>query len=74
MVVAHVVSLIEDKVVDSRNNRHPEFLQETMFEEHGTKVLITNPLSDKYLKKAEEDKLRQKYEQWYDPDLDTPSH
>ena len=31
---------------------NPEFLQETMFAEHGTKVLITNPAADKYLNKA----------------------
>ena len=49
-------------------NRHPEFLQETMFQDHGTKVLITNPESDKYLKKAEENKLKEKYSQWVEED------
>ena len=28
---------------------NPEFLQETMFADHGTKVLITNPKANKYL-------------------------
>ena len=36
-------------MTESRSNRHPEFLQETMFQEHGTKVLITNPQADQYL-------------------------
>ena len=39
-------------MTDERMNKHPEFLQETMFQEHGTKVLITNPESDKYLDMA----------------------
>ena len=60
---------------DNRMNRHPEFLQETMFQEHGTKVLITNPAADQYLDKSAEDKkkeeeIRQKYEQWVEPDGD----
>tara|TARA_R110002012_G_scaffold163561_1_gene325918 strand:- start:7707 stop:7874 length:168 start_codon:yes stop_codon:yes gene_type:complete len=44
---------------DERMNKHPEFLQETMFQEHGTKVLITNPKADQYLKQH-----RDKYSQW----------
>lgn len=44
------------------NNPNPEFLQETMFQDHGTKVLITNPLADKYLKMSED--LKKKYPQW----------
>jgi len=31
------------------NNPNPEYLSEVMFQEHGTKVLITNPASDVYL-------------------------
>ena len=46
------------------NNPNPEFLEETMFAEFGTKVLITNPKSDLYLKKASENKTPQKYSQW----------
>ena len=60
-------------------NRHPEFLQETMFQDHGTKVLVTNPNADKYLEQYSADqekfkKFKDKYSQWVDPDLDTPSH
>jgi len=62
---------------DERMNKHPEFLQETMFQEHGTKVLITNPKSDAYLdaskntSKADADRIKEKYSQWQeDVDLD----
>ena len=60
---------------DNRSNRHPEFLQETMFQEHGTRVLITNPSADQYLdqytaQKKKEEEIRQKYEQWVEPDGD----
>ena len=41
---------------------YPEFLEETMFAEHGTKVLITNPKADVYLDQAQ--KRRDKYPQW----------
>jgi len=43
-------------------NRHPEFLQETMFQEQGTKVLITNPAADKYLEASKNRK--EKFSQW----------
>ena len=43
---------------------NPEFLQETMFEDHGTKVLITNPLADKYLDQAAKRIDQKKYGQW----------
>lgn len=55
---------------DERMNKHPEFLQETMFEEHGTKVLITNPKADAYLDAAKDssksnaDRIKEKYSQW----------
>ena len=42
-VILQDVNAIEVKAVaenEERMNRHPEFLQETMFAEHGTKVLI----------------------------------
>ena len=42
---------------------NPEFLQETMFEEHGTRVLITNPLANKYLDMAAKRIDKQKYGQ-----------
>lgn len=53
-------------MTEGRSNRHPEFLQETMFQEHGTKVLITNPGADKYLDQysAEQKKIKEKYPQW----------
>ena len=46
---------------------YPEFLQETMFEDHGTKVLITDPAADAYLDKARKQKqeeIKAKYPQW----------
>lgn len=43
---------------------YPEFLQETMFQEHGTKYLITNPKADYYLDQAAKQKLKEKYPQW----------
>lgn len=43
---------------------YPEFLQETMFQEHGTKVLITNPESDKYLEMSKKRKLKERYPNW----------
>jgi hypothetical protein len=55
---------------EERMNKHPEFLQETMFAEHGTKVLITNPRADKYLKSQGSndplaaDRNKEKYAQW----------
>ena len=58
-------------MTDERMNRHPEFLQETMFQDHGTKVLITNPAADKYLKKSTEDKLKEKYSQWVEEEEDS---
>jgi len=49
-------------MTEGRSNKHPEFLQETMFQEHGTKVLITNPGADKYLDQYK--KIKDKYSQW----------
>ena len=56
-------------MTEERSNRHPEFLQETMFQEHGTRVLITNPNADKYLNDAKSvnaDRIKEKYPQWDD--------
>ena len=50
-------------MAEERMNRHPEFLQETMFEEHGTRVLITNPAADKYLDQAAK-RRQERYAQW----------
>ena len=55
-------------MTEPRMNRHPEFLQETMFAEQGTKVLITNPAADKYL-----DKVKDKYPQWVEEEEDSES-
>ena len=55
---------------DERMNKHPEFLQETMFQEHGTRVLITNPQADAYLdaareqRLAKENRIKEKFPQW----------
>ena len=57
------------------NNPNPEYLSEVMFQEHGTKVLITNPASDVYLNhkkniknKEEESSVDQKPLWYYDND------
>ena len=47
-------------------DHYPEFLEETMFAEHGTKVLITDLAADRYLKEAHKRKLKEKYPQWMD--------
>lgn len=47
---------------------YPEFLQETMFEEQGTKVLITDPRADVYLEQARKRKLKEKYPNWVQDD------
>ena len=53
----------------TQEQAYPEFLQETMFQEHGTKVLITNPEADKYLEQARIKKLKEKYPQWDEESL-----
>ncbi len=64
-VTLHNANVIGVKAVaEQRSNKHPEFLQETMFQEHGTRVLITNPAADKYLAMARENKIKEKYPQW----------
>ena len=50
-------------MTEPRMNRHPEFLQETMFAEQGTKVLITNPAADQYLDAAAKNR-KEKFSQW----------
>lgn len=45
-------------------DRYPEFLEETMFAEQGTKVLITDPAADRLLEQARQRKLKEKYPQW----------
>ena len=48
----------------THKERYPDFLEETMFAEHGTKVLISDPASDVYLEQARIKKLKEKYPQW----------
>lgn len=46
---------------------YPDFIQETMFADHGTKVLITNPAADIYLEQArkrKEKEMKEKYPEW----------
>lgn len=52
----------------ANNYPYPEFLQETMFEDHGTRVLITDPAADRYLDEARKRKLKEKYPQWVEND------
>ena len=52
---------------EPRRNKHPEILQEVMYDNHGTKVLITNPGADVYLDKHREEELKKKYSQWVEP-------
>ena len=44
--------------------RYPEFLEETMFAEHGTRDLIADPAADVYFEQARKQKLKEKYPQW----------
>ena len=76
-VIPLAVNVTEDK--DVANQQYPEFLEETMFADHGTKVLITDPKADVYLeqnrkKKEETEKLRNKYEQWFEEPEGDPSY
>ena len=69
------VNVTEDK--DVANQQYPEFLEETMFADHGTKVLITDPKADVYLERAKQqklDKLKDKYEQWWEEPEGDPSY
>lgn len=48
------------------NQHNPDFIQEIMYEEHGTRVLITDPASDRYLEEHKRRKLKQKFdENWF---------
>ena len=48
------------------NNPNPEVIQEIMFEEQGTRVLITDPAADYYLDEHKRKKLKEKYnEDWF---------
>lgn len=56
------------------NNPNPDFLSEVMFQEHGTRVLITDPAAEQYLEKHRqqklktqqtEERLKSQYPQWF---------
>ena len=40
---------------EPRRNKHPEILQEVMYDDHGTRVLITDPAADVYLDRHREE-------------------
>jgi len=48
------------------NNPNPEFIQEIMEEDFGTRVLITDPKSDVYLEQHRKRQLKQKFPQWFE--------
>ena len=51
------------------NNPNPEFIQEIMEEDFGTRVLITDPKADTYLEQSRKFKMKQikqKFPQWVD--------
>ncbi len=51
------------------NNPNPEFIQEIMEEDFGTRVLITDPKADTYLEQSRKLKMKQikqKFPQWVD--------
>jgi len=49
------------------NNPNPDFISEIMFEEHGTRVLITDPAADRYLEEHKRRKLKQQFnENWFE--------
>ena len=51
------------------NNPNPDFIQEIMEEDFGTRVLITNPESDRYLEQYKINQLKKKYnKEWFDGD------
>ena len=48
------------------NNPNPDFIQEIMEEDFGTRVLITNPASERYLEEHRKKQLKQKFhEDWF---------
>ena len=51
------------------NSPNPEFIQEIMERDYGTRVLITDPKSDTYLEQARKLKMKQikrQFPQWVD--------
>ena len=48
------------------NNPRPDFVQEIMERDFGTRVLITDPASDRYLEEHRKRQLKQKFHQdWF---------
>ena len=52
------------------NNPNPDFIQEIMFKDHGTKVLITDPAADRFLEENKRRQLKQKMPQWFEENGD----
>ena len=51
------------------NNPNPDFIQEIMEEDFGTRVLITNPAADRYLEQHKINQLKKKFnKEWFDDD------
>ena len=48
------------------NNPNPEFIQEIMENDYGTRVLITDPKADIYLEQHRKRQLKQKFPQWFE--------
>ena len=46
------------------NSPNPDFIQEIMENDFGTRVLITDPASDRYLEEHRKRMLKQKFPQW----------
>ena len=50
-------------------NHNPDFVQELMFEDFGTKVLITDPAADRYLEEYTKNQLKKRMaKEWFEGD------
>ena len=51
------------------NNPNPDFIQEIMERDFGTRVLITDPAADRYLEEYKKRQLKQKFnDAWFEDD------
>lgn len=51
------------------NNPNPDFVQELMFEDFGTRVLITDPAADRYLEEYAKRQLKKRMaKEWFEGD------
>ena len=51
------------------NNPNPDFIQEIMENDFGTRVLITDPAADRYLEEHRKRKLKQQFHKdWFKDD------